>query len=73
VPGAYIPSKGDRIEHRRWGISRRGTVHYADELQVLIRWDDGASSSLPLDAEGLRVLGQPSDGSAAAPSAAAIV
>jgi hypothetical protein len=47
VPG-NIPSKGDRVEETRHGIRRFGTVWYADQLQVLVKWDDGSSSSLPL-------------------------
>jgi hypothetical protein len=43
-----IPSKGDRVEETRQGIRRLGTVWYADQLQVLVKWDDGSSSSLPL-------------------------
>jgi hypothetical protein len=41
-----IPSKGDRLEHRRLGVVRAGCVWYADQLQVLVKWDDGTSSSL---------------------------
>jgi hypothetical protein len=42
------PRKGDRIElaERRPGIPTRGTVHYVDDLQILIKWDDGRSQSL---------------------------
>jgi len=28
------------------GVVRHGYVWYADELQVLVKWDDGSSSSL---------------------------
>ena len=41
-----IPSKGDRVMQFRTGVSREGYVWYADQLQVLVKWDDGASSSL---------------------------
>jgi hypothetical protein len=42
-----IPAKGDRIEiGRRTGVAIRGTVFYADELQILVKWDDGRSGSL---------------------------
>jgi hypothetical protein len=41
-----VPAIGDRVEVRRMGVSMRGTVHYADGLQVLVKWDDGSSSSL---------------------------
>jgi hypothetical protein len=41
-----IPSRGDRIAIRRAGISRTGLVWYADQLQLLVKWDDGKSSSL---------------------------
>jgi hypothetical protein len=43
---AQIPSKGDQVEQRRTGISRRGLVWYADHIQVLVKWEDGKSSSL---------------------------
>jgi hypothetical protein len=41
-------SKGDRIELvlPRLGRRLRGTVYYADQLQVLVKWDDGRSESL---------------------------
>jgi hypothetical protein len=41
-----VPAIGDRVDVRRMGVSMRGTVHYADGLQVLVKWDDGSSSSL---------------------------
>ena len=44
--GCTIPSKGDRIEHRRLGVLSAGYVWYADQLQVLVKWDNGKSSSL---------------------------
>jgi hypothetical protein len=52
----YIPSRGDRIEQTRLGIRRTGTVWYADQLQLLVKWDEGGSSSLRLGAAGVRVL-----------------
>jgi hypothetical protein len=48
VTGAQIPSKGDRVEQRRMGVIRHGHVWYADQLQVLVKWEDGKSSSLRL-------------------------
>jgi hypothetical protein len=51
-----IPSIGDRVERRRAGVTQFGTVHYADQIQVLVKWDDGCSSSLRLDREQLRVI-----------------
>jgi hypothetical protein len=54
-----IPQKGDRIELRlpRLGIRRRGTVFYADHLQVLVKWDDGRSDSLrPGTADRFRII-----------------
>jgi hypothetical protein len=40
--------KGDRIELvlPRLGIPTRGTVYYVDDLQILVKWDDGRSESL---------------------------
>ena len=53
------PSIHDRIELRRtrWGVHPRGTVHYVDDLQILIKWDDGRSESLPSAlADRIRIL-----------------
>ena len=44
--GNYVPNKGDRIEQRRNGVRRVGRVWYSDGLQVLVKWDNGRSSSL---------------------------
>ena len=41
-----IPDRGDQVEQRRMGVTRVGVVWYADELQVLVKWRDGRSSSL---------------------------
>jgi hypothetical protein len=41
------PPIGARVVSRRSGIERSGTVQYSDPLQVLVKWDDGASSSMP--------------------------
>jgi hypothetical protein len=40
------PDKGDRIELLRMGVPVRGTVFYADELQMPVKWDDGRSENL---------------------------
>ena len=52
----YIPSRGERVEQRQCGIVRTGTVWYADQLQLLIKWDDGGSSSLRSGSEDLRLI-----------------
>ena len=57
----FCPSlrKGERIELLlpRLGIRPRGTVFYADELQILVKWDDGRSESLrPQFADRFRIL-----------------
>ena len=56
---ACVPSRGDRIEllHPRLGIRQRGKVFYADQLQVLVKWDDGRSESLRAGAQMFRILG----------------
>ncbi len=53
-----IPSKGDRIEllRSRMGVRVRGTVFYSDQLQVLVKWDDGRSESLRPGASGFRIV-----------------
>ena len=43
-----IPDKGDQVEQRHMGVSRVGVVWYADQLQILVKWQDGKSSSLRL-------------------------
>jgi hypothetical protein len=53
-----IPTIGDRVERRTAGITQCGTVHYADQLQVLVKWDNGSSSSLRTDIDELRVIKQ---------------
>ena len=52
----YIPSIGERVAQVRLGVQRIGTVWYSDQLQVLVRWDEGTSSSLRLGSEELYVL-----------------
>jgi hypothetical protein len=58
-----IPGKGERIEllRPRMGVRMRGTVFYSDELQILVKWDDGRSESLRPGVDGyLKVdSGQP--------------
>jgi hypothetical protein len=51
-----IPCVGDRIEVVRAGIASRGQVHYADHLQVLVKFDDGRSASLRIGRDHLRIL-----------------
>jgi hypothetical protein len=56
--GDVIPDKGDRIEliDGRLDVAVRGTVEYADHFQVLVKRDDGRSSSLRLGADRFRIL-----------------
>jgi hypothetical protein len=53
-----IPSKGERIEllRPRLGIRVRGTVFYADQLQILVKWDDGRSESLRPGVDRFRIV-----------------
>ena len=66
---ARLPGKGDRVEVRRHGVQLRGTVSYSDHrLQVLVKWDDGSSSSLRVDngdLQALRVIEADPDANAA--------
>lgn len=52
------PRKGDRIEllRPRTGVRRRGIVFYADELQVLVKLDDGHSKSIRPGVDHFRVI-----------------
>jgi hypothetical protein len=53
-----IPSKGERIEllRPRMGVRVRGTVFYSDQLQILVKWDDGRSESLRPGVDRFRVI-----------------
>jgi hypothetical protein len=67
----YIPSIGERVAQVRLGVQRTGTVWYSDQLQVLVRWDEGTSSSLRLGSEELYVLRAPEPEAVGEPSKAA--
>lgn len=56
IASAQIPSKGDQVEQRCTGVSRRGHVWYADYVQVLVKWEDGKSSSLRVGRDRFRLL-----------------
>jgi hypothetical protein len=55
---ACVPNRGDRIELLRphLGIRMRGIVFYADQLQILVKWDDGRSQSLRAGAQPFRII-----------------
>jgi hypothetical protein len=59
---ACVPHRGDRVEllRPRLGIRLRGKVFYADQLQVLVKWDDGRSESLRAGAQMFRILSEQS-------------
>jgi hypothetical protein len=54
-----IPSRGQRIEllQTRLGVRRRGTVFYSDDLQILVKWDNGTSQSLRPGVDRFRIIG----------------
>lgn len=66
----YIPSRGERIAQVRCGVQRIGTVWYSDQLQMLVRWDEGRSSSLSLTSEDLYVVVEPEPAAVNDPKAA---
>jgi hypothetical protein len=53
-----IPGKGDRIELLRTqtGVRPSGTVFYSDQLQILVKWDNGRSQSLRVGVDRYRIL-----------------
>jgi hypothetical protein len=51
-----IPSKGDRIEIRRNGISLRGVVFYSDQLQILVMLDNDRSRSLRVGSDRFAIV-----------------
>jgi hypothetical protein len=56
-PGG-VPSKGDRIVLLRTqtGVQLRGTVFYSDQLQILVKWDNGQSQSLRVGVDRYRII-----------------
>jgi hypothetical protein len=38
------------------GLRVRGTVFYSDQLQILVKWDDGRSESLRPGVAGFPIL-----------------
>jgi hypothetical protein len=38
----------------------RGIVFYADQLQILVKWEDGRSQSLRAGAQLFRLISEPS-------------
>jgi hypothetical protein len=55
-----IPIRGDRIELPRphLGVRVRGIVFYSDQLQILVKWDNGRSQSLRVGAQLFRVMSE---------------
>lgn len=53
-----LPEQGDRIElvNGPFGVTVRGTVEYVDQLQILVKWDDGRSSSLRVGTDRFRIV-----------------
>jgi len=53
-----IPQKGDRIEllQPRTGVRLRGTVFHVDQVQILVKWDDGRSESLRPGVDLVRII-----------------
>jgi hypothetical protein len=56
--GGRIPVKGDRIEllRPRTGVRVRGTVFHVDQVQILVKWDDGRSESLRPGVDPYRIV-----------------
>jgi len=57
APAGSAPSKGDRVErpHPTTGVRTQGTVQYVDDLQILVKWDDGRSESLRPGKDAYRI------------------
>lgn len=56
-----VPNRGDRIEllQPRMGVRPRGTVFHVDQVQILVKWDDGRSQSLRPGADPFRIIEAP--------------
>jgi hypothetical protein len=55
----FVPRRGDRIEllQPRMGVRVRGTVFYSDQLQILVKWDDGRSEGLRPGIDRFHIVG----------------
>jgi Domain of unknown function (DUF4314) len=53
-----VPHKGDRIEFLKpqTGVYTRGTVFYVDDVQILVKCDDGRSSSVRPGVDRFRIV-----------------
>jgi uncharacterized protein DUF4314 len=53
-----VPKKGDRIElvRSRAGVHARGTVYHVDQVQILVKWDDGRSEALRPGVDRFKVI-----------------
>jgi hypothetical protein len=53
-----LPNKGERIEllQKETGIRLRGTVFYSDQLQILVKCDNGRSQSLRVGRDRFRII-----------------
>jgi hypothetical protein len=56
--GVDIPPAGARIERleSEMGVNERGTVFYSDQLQILVKWDNGRSQSLTPGVDRFRIM-----------------
>jgi hypothetical protein len=61
IASDQFPSIGDEVEQVRMGIKRVGYVWYSDQLQVLVKWDDGGSSSLRVGRDPFTIRERTSD------------
>jgi hypothetical protein len=57
--GHVIPNVGDDIVVVSTGVRRSGRVHYADQLQILVKWRDGGSGSLRVGQTAFQVVPVP--------------
>jgi hypothetical protein len=53
-----IPKKGDRIERfqPQTGVQSLGTVFHVDQVQILVKWDDGRSGTLRPGVDTFRII-----------------
>ncbi len=61
---AYRARANGSSSRPRMGVRVRGTVCYSDQLQILVKWDNGRSESLRPGVDGYRKVdsGQPGPG-----------
>jgi hypothetical protein len=56
APRYLVKVTGSSCDAPQTGFRIRGTVHYSDHLQILVKWDDGRSQSVKPGIDRYRII-----------------